>query len=448
MGKAFLWAAVMLAAAGRIAIGGDPEAALTSSTEEPIGSGWPTPAQRLAAILAPDDGTFAERYWVRKEFLLWWIKDAPRTIPFGTTGPAPASGFTPLPGFLGQPGTEIVLGDQPSSFGIRPGTRIVGGFWLDDERRLGVEANYLFLGGSSTGSTVRTSGQPGAPNFAIPYFDATGAAVNSSFHPQNHVPGEAIWALPGSLGGYKGILGNSQQSQLQGSELNLLAPLVDDGGLRVSGLGGFRWLQLREDMSFDVATRGVPSGSAAGSFFGSQDKFVALNNFFGAQIGGRAEGHSGAWFFQGTAAVALGVMQENADINGLSRTSSGTINYPTVNAGGMILPGGIFAQRSNGGSHSSDRFAVVPEASLRIGYQLTKALRLSLGYTFLFASGVERPGNMLDRRINSTLSGLADASRASGQTHNAAAGPALPAFHLHDSSFWAQGITFGVECRF
>ena len=433
-------------------LGGEAQEAFDLTTEQWLVPGreprWPALEERLAFLFGRDDGRAGDRFWFGKDLLLWWIKDGPNPVPFGTTGPAPASGFTPLPGFLGQPDTRVVLGDEPASFGLRPGARFTGGFWLDDERTFGLEANYLILTGSSVTSTVPTSGRAGSPNLAVPYFDATGAALTSAFRPQNHVPGEAIWALPGSLGGFRGALGTVQQSRLQGAELNGVLPLLNTEGTRLSMLSGFRWLQLDEDLAFNVNTLGVPGGISAGSFFDSHDKFVAQNNFFGGQLGGKGEYWAGPWSFQGTAEVAFGVMRETADVVGLSRTNNGTINYQTTDTGGRVLPGGIFAQRTNGGHHAADEFAVVPEATFRVAYRITKALQVSVGYTFLFASAVARPGDMVDRRINSTLTGLADASRASGKSTIPPSGPELPGFRFHDSTFWAQGINFAVECRF
>ena len=45
--------------------------------------------------------------------------------------------------------------------------------------------------------------------------------------------------------------------------------------------------------------------------------------------------------------------------------------------------GGVFAQPSNIGHHQRDRFAVVPEAALKVGYRLTSWASLFVGYTFL-----------------------------------------------------------------
>ncbi|HEV3261967.1 MAG TPA: BBP7 family outer membrane beta-barrel protein, partial [Gemmataceae bacterium] len=83
-------------------------------------------------------------------------------------------------------------------------------------------------------------------------------------------------------------------------------------------------------------------------------------------------------------------------------------------------------QPTNIGTYSRDRFAVVPEATVRVGYELTEYLRASLGYTFLYCSEVVRPGDQIDRLL----------------------GPGHPAFFFSGTDFWAQGIDAQLEFRF
>ena len=61
-----------------------------------------------------------------------------------------------------------------------------------------------------------------------------------------------------------------------------------------------------------------------------------------------------------------------------------------------------------------------------VGYQVTENLRLALGYTFLYASTVVRPGDQID-----PVSGAGD-----------------PAFAFHGTDFWAQGLDAQVEVRY
>jgi hypothetical protein len=219
--------------------------------------------------------------------------------------------------------------------------------------------------------------------------------------------------------------------------------------MRLDALAGLRWLQLREDLTLGVQTLGVPGASSgvAGQFFNTQDAFALRNDFVGGQVGGRAEYCTGGLSIQATAKFALGTMHETADIRGLAQTSSGNLFFSTDGLGRQPFPGGVFAQSSNIGRHNRDRFAVVPEATLVVAYQPTAWLRLCAGYNFLYLSDVARPGDQIDRAINTTRTGLADVARAAG-TGPAITGPALPAFGFHDSSFWAQGVSVGLEFRY
>jgi hypothetical protein len=83
---------------------------------------------------------------------------------------------------------------------------------------------------------------------------------------------------------------------------------------------------------------------------------------------------------------------------------------------------------------------VIPEARLQVGYDVTRRLRATVGYDFLYVSDVLRPGNQIDANVNANQSGLFGTGTIQS--------PALPAPLLQRSDYWAQGITFGLEFRF
>ena len=85
---------------------------------------------------------------------------------------------------------------------------------------------------------------------------------------------------------------------------------------------------------------------------------------------------------------------------------------------------------------------MVPACTLTGGYQLTPCARITLGYSFLLLSDVARPGDQMEHGINSTRTGLAAAAQVP------ATGPVLPSFSFQNSSFWAQGISWGLELRY
>ena len=88
-------------------------------------------------------------------------------------------------------------------------------------------------------------------------------------------------------------------------------------------------------------------------------------------------------------------------------------------------------------------FAVVPEIGLNLGYQITSWASVSVGYTLLYTNNVIRPGNQINRTINT--------SQSTSYTEDPAArlqGSAQPSFKFKSSDFWAQGINVGLSFRF
>jgi hypothetical protein len=156
------------------------------------------------------------------------------------------------------------------------------------------------------------------------------------------------------------------------------------------------------------------------------DSFRTSNHFNGGDLGVDAEVRRGSFYVDLLARVALGDTSESVGISG-----------NTSIQGAAPLPGGFLALPTNGGSFHKDQFAVVPEVGLTVGYQVTECLRVFTGYTFLYWSNVARPGDQVDLAIN-----------PSQLPPGRLVGPARPAFTLHDTDFWAQGINFGAELRF
>src|SRR4051812_31471999 len=87
-------------------------------------------------------------FWFRGEYLLWWTKSAPVSVPLVTTFPIDA--ITPSPGTPGDPSTQVVLGNQHLGQNLRSGARFTLGGWLDGDQTLGAEGSYLFLRSKTT----------------------------------------------------------------------------------------------------------------------------------------------------------------------------------------------------------------------------------------------------------------------------------------------------------
>jgi hypothetical protein len=331
---------------------------------------------------------------------------------------------------IDQPGTIVLIGNSDVDTHARHGARFQGGLWLDAGHLCGVEGGYFFIASHTVSQGVSSSGQLGAPVIGVPFFDADTGEEHAFLR-----------AIPGVTSGSALF---TLTSRMQGAELNGVFNLAAGGRMRLDMLGGFRFVELKEHLTFATTALGIlPANPPAGNnglVFDTRDRINTHNDFYGGQLGGRAEFRRGNWFVLATGKVALGDMFEIA-----ARAGDYTTNVFNNPAGGTPrnTPGfGTFVQQSNFGSSHRHEFAVVPEVGINVGYQLTTGTRVFVGYDFLYLSDVLRPGKQIDRTINFS------------QTVDSLAGgnpfvPGLrPSANLTSSDFWAQGLNFGVEVRY
>ena len=130
----------------------------------------------------------------------------------------------------------------------------------------------------------------------------------------------------------------------------------------------------------------------------------------------------------------MGQMQQVVDVNGATEAFNPD--------GSMTLfRGGLYALRSNTGRRQRDELAFIPEVGLNAGIQLTRHLKLFVGYTFLWISTVARAGEQIDSEIN-----VSQFPIRSGD--GPLVGRTRPAPKFHGTDFWAQGLSFGLELRY
>jgi hypothetical protein len=385
-----------------------------------------------------DEGLFGEdgccgqasqnRFWLSGEYLMWWVRG--NNLPALVTMGSFADNF---PGALGQPRTVTLFGGGYVDDDTRHGARFRTGWWFNDEHTCGLEGSFFFLGQRGVNFAA---GSPGDPALFRPFFnpgvlvqpDGTTTPIPPTEDAQFvSVPPGAIPTIPG---GVSGTVSVSLTSRLWGGDVNLRKNLWCGLAGPLDCLLGFRYLGLDEKLSVteNLATNGAP-------FFGFSvtDSFQTKNRFYGGQIGLDKEFRFGRWFLDVRTLVGLGNMHQVVNIQGTT-----VINDPSVGLP-MVAQGGLLAQRTNIGRYDRNRFAVIPEVGLNLGYQVTDWLRLYAGYNFLYVSNVVRPGQQIDRAVNPTLlpgSGVA------------LSGPARPLFRFEDTDFWAHGVNFGMEFRY
>ncbi|MFL5342699.1 MAG: BBP7 family outer membrane beta-barrel protein [Gemmataceae bacterium] len=369
------------------------------------------------------------RVWASAEYLLWWTK-GDRLPPLVTTGPANAA----LPGSIGAPGTTTIFGNTTGNSNPVSGGRFTIGFWLNCRQTIGIEADYFFLGDHSSDFTATSTGAAGTVVLARPFLDASTGLQNIE-----------LVAFPGLVGGTINV---NTASRIQSPEANLIFNLCCScpqarcdccdccgpvGGYRIDLIGGFRYLDLRERLSIVESLLVSPNAPVfPGDTIVAIDQFDTRNQFYGPQIGARAEVWRNRWFVNVMGKVAMGVNHQTVDISG-----STTVTTP---AGAVtVLPGGLLALPSNIGHYERNRFSVVPELNANVGIQATEHLRLFVGYTFLYWNHVVRPSDVIDTQVNSTRTPLSLVPPT---------GPLRPQFVFRDSDYWAQGINFGLQLRY
>ena len=391
--------------------------------------------------------------WVEVEYLGWTSKETSLPIPLVTT----ASFVDPIPGAIGQPNTRTLLGQQTLSSQWQNGFRIDVGTWMFPECGAGFESNYFLMPTYTQNKRFFTSGEVGSPNFAVPIFDTTGVFG------LNGIAGQTVFILPGPIGGtagFEGLFNLSVSHQFQGAELDYIYIVGTNGCFGLDGSIGIEWIQLKESLTFQGATHTAIGSSFGSNFYNFQDTFKTDNNFVGGTIGFKTLFEKWNGSIETGIKLGIGVTNERVSIHGTSQTAGGNLFFLTSGTASDILPGGVFAQASNIGTFDHRIFATTLEANIRLGYHLFSFLELTVGYRFFWLKRVVRPGNQMDRNINTTLTALANASHATVGTGPgpvpfgapaaapAASGTPDPLFRFNQSNTWTQSLTAGLTVRF
>jgi hypothetical protein len=357
------------------------------------------------------------RIWGGVEYLLWWMKNEPISVPLVTTNPLTSTPGGVI-GAIGEPGTQVIFGQGSGrnfEFGAFNGGRFSLGGWLDHEGIFGIEGNGFVLERRTAFFTAGSAGGT-APVVSIPFF----ATEPFLFNPAGET---AI-----NTGGGPNIVTATSSSHLWGLEINGAMNWSNRENFRLVGLAGFRYLNLTENFILtDIAFLPATAETQV-----VQDNFGTQNHFYGGQIGVRTGGNFGRLTVDGTAKVAFGDNSQILNVAGFTRGAGG---LPSSNSG-------IFAEPSNSGHFHHDEFSVVPEFQFQVGYLLNPYVRPFVGYNFIYFTRVLRPTDQLDRNINITQ------NPSFGGTNGVVTGFPSPLPKLVTSDFWAQGVNFGVEFRY
>lgn len=361
----------------------------------------------------------AYRVQVGAEFLYWWTRGS-NTPPLATTG-SPAQP-PQTAGSFRDPQVAVLYGGQNGAMG-HPGARFHALWWQDDGL-WALEGGGFFL---SEGHNRFRADEATYPVLARPFIGANPELAATP----------ALAELVAYPGIGRGSLIIEESTRMSGLDLGARRCLCSGECWNLAGRAGLLHRNLEDELLIfeDVtALVAVPPSIAAGDRGIVVDNFGTRNRFWGGYLGLRGEYWWGSLFLEGNARVALGNVSQRAQITGYQ-------NVLRANGTRGLFPGGLLAlPNRNIGTFTQDRFGVIPEVGLKVGYQVTPLVRAYVGYDFQFWNSVLRAGDQIDPRI--------DLSLVPNRGGGALTPVPVPVVPMRTTTFWAQGINAGLEVRY
>ncbi len=375
-----------------------------------------------------DCGFRGRRIYASASYLGWTFErqNIPPLVTVSPFGTAPS-----MTGVLGSPTTTVLFGQGSEESAFHSGGRFNLGIW-GPAGCWALEVDYLTLSQRSNTSTFGSNGDPQIARPVVLAGQETVEFVSQTF--QNPFP-------------QIGSVSVNTRSQLWGIEMNARQKLFCCPCGWVDMLYGYRHLDLSEGISIGENLVELTSPVDNTPLLATKilDQFNTRNVFNGGQIGIQGETHIFPYLFPrlflgGSLKVALGDMHEQVNINGAIATQA----LSPVAGPVFTYNQGILANNNNIGNHTADRLAIVPELNLKLGFEINDHWRAWVGYDILYMSSVVRPGDQIDRRISQ----VPMTNPVTGTTTFVQVPPAgYPAVLFKTTSFYAQGVSFGLQYR-
>jgi hypothetical protein len=241
-------------------------------------------------------------------------------------------------------------------------------------------------------------------------------------------PDAFLVALNGSQSG--SITAKATTNNILGADAFAEIMMSRDSRRRIDLVGGYQFFRLDDGLQLNANSQFIdPASPLFGTTVSTTDRFTTHNQFHGGQLGLRARMARGQWSLNTLGVVGIGNMNEQVIINGSNTVTSGGVPSTTA--------GGIFSQPTNIGTHTQNRFAVIPQLISNLNYHVTPTLSFHIGYNYMWISNIALSGDQVDTFVNST-------QFFGGNL----AGPARPRFQFNDRDYWLQGINYGMNWDF
>ncbi|HMO37531.1 MAG TPA: BBP7 family outer membrane beta-barrel protein, partial [Gemmatales bacterium] len=288
------------------------------------------------------------------------------------------------------------------------GGRVMMGFWFNRNQTWGLFGSYFTT--NTSANSFQAASFDGTRFLARPFYDTNPALELPLFSPDR----EQLERVS-DLGGQGGSVTINRNHMLRSANLNFRFNLWNnyptcsrwnwhvDSYVGVKYMGLDESLSIREDLRAYADILGFPFTPGgytllfpAGTEITVIDEFRTRNNFIGANLGLMNEVRLGRIFMELRAGIALGTTYSEVVING--STQYRLPNLPPT----PVQNGGLLALPTNIGTYRSSAFSYIPEFGVKLGLQMTDHLRVYAGYDLAFWSNVVRPGQQIDRHVNTS----------------------------------------------
>jgi hypothetical protein len=358
------------------------------------------------------------RWFGSVDYVVGWIRHNP-TPPLAQVLPDNLNSFVNSGRDLPAGSGRTIFGENGTDPGTFSGVRVMGGFYFDGPKCWGLDGSYFQLFQKADSFAVAS---PGSPIIGRDFFNTI--AAKDAF---------LRYTTPDGLA--NGFIRVDAPAEMYTFDGNVRAQGPSMLSDRVDYLAGLRYLRLKDSLTVDSGATIRQDPTATPFIIQSHESFRALNEFYGAQVGFDSHYHWGCFSVEFVGKLAAGWVRERVRIEGYSTTQEGTAT-PVVYPNQSVL----LVQPSNAGSYSRNKFAVLPEGIVNVGYQITPHVRAQIGYDAIVLSNVERSGVAIDPNVNTSLTKYIAHDKNSDQRS--------PTFRWDGDGWWAQGLTLGLAVNY
>ena len=249
---------------------------------------------------------------------------------------------------------SVATGKRPASCRLAAG--------LTNPSGLGAGGKFFEIQTETIGFSAASNAN-GSPLLARPFYE-TWPSASSGVGPASFlVTGQtSVGTLPFTL---TGDIQAVTQTDVMGAEGYLRYLLYCAPGRRLDLIGGYQFSRVDDRLQINNSTDYQPQ--IFGAHFEAEDLFDTQNKFHGGELGLLGEFGRGPVTLSVLAKVGLGNMNEVVTIAGQSALTD---------AGGFTsyYNGGILALPTNIGTYKQDKFALIPEAEIKLNFKLTRHL--------------------------------------------------------------------------